>query len=245
MEGGTLVVSLWMISTPCFTRPHATAATALRPDHSQLHPYSRTASHNPSTGADAGRVRSQVRRRVCAARIPCLPAGLTKKHRVVSSPLQQVLPLSLSVDFLGLVLAVVDDHARSQGQGNTATVAASAGSTATKPSALDNAFSPEKSPPADSISAAGTGSLGEDGVGPEGTAMVGAEGGGVAAPAPAHATAIRFLSLGDLPRLYNRPGAIIRNLAKACKGDAPSGEVGDGELFFLLVLFFTFFVSSL
>lgn len=137
-------------------------------------------------------------------------------------PPLQVLPLSLSVDFLGLVLAVVDDHARSQGQGS------SAGSTATKPSAIDDASSPEitlAEPGA--VAAEEAGSLGGEG-GLEEAGMVaavhGADGEGGAA-APAHATAVRFLSLGDLPRLYNRPGAIIRNLVKACKGDAPSGEV--------------------
>ncbi|CAN0456906.1 unnamed protein product, partial [Ectocarpus sp. 8 AP-2014] len=60
-------------------------------------------------------------------------------------------------------------------------------------------------------------------VGKEGSKLTGAgveEIGGVA-----HATAVCLLSVGDLPRLYNRPGAIIRNLFKACKGDKPTGEV--------------------
>lgn len=126
----------------------------------------------------------------------------------------QVLPLSLSVDFLRLVLAVVDDHARSQGQAKVKTPAATAA--AATATTADDALplSPGTSPAAsEKIGTA----LSE-----EGDAKVQED---VGAPPPVHANAACFLSVGDLPRLYNRPGAIVRNLFKACKGDKPSGEV--------------------
>lgn len=121
----------------------------------------------------------------------------------------QVLPLSLSVDFLRLVLAVVDDHARSQGQVKMAATTSVVTATA--------AGSPGPGKAAAAAAATGAAVVGEEWA----EAAAGRETGG-----PAHATAACLLSVGDFPRLYNRPGAIIRKLVKACKGDKPSGEVG-------------------
>lgn len=104
----------------------------------------------------------------------------------------QVLPLSLSVDFLRLVLAVVDDHARSQGQSN-------------------GKASPAGAAPDEKASLK--------------TPAVAEEEDEARGPSVQHATATCFLSVGDFPRLYNGPGAIMRSLVKACKGDNPSGEV--------------------
>lgn len=116
----------------------------------------------------------------------------------------QVLPLSLSVGFLRLVLAVVDDHARSQGQVKTKVdTVAGAGADAVPPGTAAAAV-------AKCQKVAVGAALGEEE--------------DVGAPV-VHATAICFLSVGDLPRLYGRPGAIVRNLFKACKGEKPSGEV--------------------
>ena len=101
----------------------------------------------------------------------------------------QVLPLPLSVDFLRLVLAVIDDHARSQGQDKTASAAASAeGATATS-------------------SAEGM--------------VVGERGTSVDVQ---HASGSRLFSIEDLPRLYHRPGVIVRSLARACAGDDASSK---------------------
>lgn len=131
----------------------------------------------------------------------------------------QVLPLSLSVDFLRLVLAVVDDHARSQGQVKVKTTAG----TGADPGTTANALSPGTSPAAAAETVGSA--LSEEG-GLKTAAAVAATAGqeDVGSP-PVHATAVCFLSVGDLPRLYNRPGAIVRNLFKACKGEKPSGEV--------------------
>lgn len=132
----------------------------------------------------------------------------------------QVLPLSLSVDFLRLVLAVVDDHARSQGQvkvdmaaGAGAGAAADALSQGTAAAAAGKCRKP----------AVGADSGEEGGLK---TVTAGWEDGG---RPPVHATAVCFLSVGDLPRLYNRPGAIVRKLFEACKGEKPSGEVTGGR----------------
>lgn len=133
----------------------------------------------------------------------------------------QVLPLSLSVDFLRLVLAVVDDHARSQGQvkmasTTTATIIAAAANPVSLVTAAAGVAGCQKAV------ATGAAVVAEEGL----EAATGRETGG-----PVHATAACFLSVRDFPRLYNRPGAIVRNLVKACKGDKPSGEVGGDDIF--------------
>lgn len=136
----------------------------------------------------------------------------------------QVLPLSLSVDFLRLVLAVVDDHARSQGQVKTTTAAATAftaaGCVGAGPAA--DAVSPGT---AATAAASGSTATADGAVGKEGSKLAGAGAGVEEIGGVVHATAVCLLSVGDLPRLYNRPGAIIRNLFKACKGDKPTGVV--------------------
>lgn len=138
----------------------------------------------------------------------------------------QVLPLSLSVDFLRLVLAVVDDHARSQGQ---VKVTATATTTATATPAAD--ATPPGTTAAAVAAAAGVAMCQKAAAtGAAAAVVVAGEEGleaamGRGAGAPVHATAACFLSVGDFPRLYNRPGAIVRSLVKACKGDKPLGEV--------------------
>lgn len=128
------------------------------------------------------------------------------------------------MDFLRLVLAVVDDHARSQGHDKTAAVLTGAGGAASvSASAATMVESPSPSPsPLPSSTTASCGSDGRGGgvwseffAGPEVT-------GGNAMRA---ATASCLLSVEDLPRLYHGPGLIMSKLVEACKGVEPSGKV--------------------
>lgn len=122
--------------------------------------------------------------------------------------------MSLSVDFLRLVLAVVDDHARSQGQLEkppqslkiTATEAAGDARSDSIPSPTVGRALSEVLPLSPTTGGVGVGF------------RAGGGGGG-------YATASSLFSVDDLPRLYHGPGAIVRKLVRACKGEEPSGEV--------------------
>lgn len=127
---------------------------------------------------------------------------------------RQVLPLPLSVDFLRLVLAVVDDHARAQGHENTSKVPPSPPLAPSTTTAVASCSSTGVSHmPADAAPSSTTwgGGGNADGV------IVGSlvETG---AGAAAHGTASCLLSIDDLPRLYHGPGVIVRNLARVCNG---------------------------
>lgn len=118
---------------------------------------------------------------------------------------RQVLPLSLSVDFLRLVLAVIDDHARSQGQDAGAT-AGKAGACASPTFGSDVDVSLQA--PAIAGADPDVSQSSDD----ESTGQV-------------YATASCLLSVDDLPRLYHGPGAIVRKMWRACFEDECSGEV--------------------
>lgn len=125
----------------------------------------------------------------------------------------QVLPLPLSVDFLRLVLTVIDDQARSK---NTVDVS----STAAASSDFEG----------------------------EGATVVGAsELGGSSTPHSSGTLNARHLfSVDDLPRLYHKPGLIIRKISRACQGKDTSRlvcmfVVGNGP-WFACAVYFTFFV---
>lgn len=118
----------------------------------------------------------------------CGPVRLMFSFRCLFSA-GQVLPLPLSVDFLRLVLTVIDDQARNKNALDVASAAAASG----------------------------------DFEG-EGATVVGeSELGGSSTPhASGTLNARHLFSVDDLPRLYHKPGLIIRNLSKACQGKEPS-----------------------
>lgn len=138
----------------------------------------------------------------------------------------QVLPLPLSVDFLRLVLAVIDDHARAQGHENTRKVPPSppfAPSTTTAVATSSTAGMSRMPTDAAPSSTTWGGGGSVDGVIVGSLVEIGA-------PAPAAAalgTASCLFSIEDLPRLYHGPGVIMRNLARVCKGgDLSEKKVG-------------------
>lgn len=116
----------------------------------------------------------------------------------------QVLPLPLSLDFLRLVLAVIDDHARSQGHEVIGKVPPSPTPSSSATGISDTPR--EASLPSATLDVVGT----------------------VEVPASlsaVHTTACCLFSVDDLPRLYHGPGMIVRNLARACKGNGSWGKV--------------------
>lgn len=111
------------------------------------------------------------------------------------------------MDFFRLVLAVVDDHARAQGQDNASAAAAAAAAAVMGRCVYGSS---------DADGSRGASSVGEgDG------SLVDEEGATGLLPC----SAACLFGVDDLPRLYHRPGVIIRKLFRACMGDEASGEV--------------------